>query len=884
MTTAQSTTLLLLFASMAWSQKQPPRVVTARFSGSGDYALPDQNTAALTNGVGTFDYMGDVQFIGTVHQIGTPTNQICTFQFFVPSTAEDDDQYPTWYLRASGGPQTCKTDNRWDGTQVGTAHVYAGRIISAAARVTDVLGGMLAFNLTGRSGHWTIEGSATLTLPPLPSQTAGPGGSGYPPVVAGPGGSGYPMVINGANAGSVLVFDNDAARPALAHASNAPASIQIPLPVQAAAATYTVTAVCQDSAPSCWIQIPTASGAIAANSGATINANVDPQGLSPGVYSAIVATTISTTDPNTGDALQAVINLPLTAIVSSGASLLGIPVTGLQFQAVAGAAGLSQSIPISDLGAAPLPFSVSSSQPAGDSWLSVFPSATTVSVAAPATAQIRANPGALATGTYFGKVDVSAPGAINSPQPVNVALTVLPSTNSSTPEPSPTALTFVANGATPPAAQPVQLSTLSDQQVPIAALAGTDDGANWLTVTPASGTVTAAQPLNASITVQTGNLQPGVYQGSVVFQSTSDDSTYPVSVQLIVPHPAPCTPTQLVPILSNLSIGSNITAALPVPLNVQILDNCGTPLSTGAVIASFSSGDPAVTMQSAGNGQWSGTWFPHDLAGGAVDVTISAASFTPALSGSTTVTSIVSDNATAPVVNLAGVVSAAAPTTHLPVAPGGLISIFGSNLATAKTSASTLPLPQTLSDTQVLLGGKPMPLVYVSPQQINAVVPFGVPLNTIQQLIVIHNGVYSPPETLVVAPAEPAAFSQDQSGSGAGVIFVVKPDGTQFLNTSTAPASAGDSLVIYCTGLGSVNIAIADGAAAPSSPPAQIVDTVAVSIAGKDAPVSFAGLVPGYVGLYQVNVTVPHGIAPGAVPLIMTVGNTPSPAVTVAIR
>jgi uncharacterized protein (TIGR03437 family) len=829
--------------------------------------------------------MGSVHFYITVTAISPHQ---CTFFLSIKSTSvTNPNGSPGAFLQGSGAPQTCNTNSQWDGTGTGKAQVSLGVLYFSPTVSWQVQSGSMTFALVAQDFKWSITGVATVKVLPAPAKTAGPGGAGYPPVVAGPGGSGYPNIINGANAGSVLVFESDitaAARPAVAHASAAPASIQIPLPVQPAAATYTVSADCVDTLTNCWIQIPTATGNMAANSSAIVNANLNSQGLSPGVYSAIVAITISTTDPNTGEALQAAINLPLTAIVSSDASLLGIPVTGLQFQAIAGAAGLSQSIPISELGAAPLPFSVSSSQPAGDSWLSVFPSATTVSAAAPATAQIRANPGPLAPGTYFGKVDVSASGAINSPQPVNVALTVLPSTNSATPAPSQTALTFLANGAAAPAAQQVQLSTLSDQQVPITALAGTNDGANWLTVTPASGTVTVSQPLNASITVQSGNLQPGVYQGSVVFQSTIDDSTYPVSVQLIVPHPARCTPTQLLPIISDLSTSSNITAALPVPLNVQILDDCGSPLTTGAVIASFSSGDPVVTMQSTGNGQWSGTWFPHDLAGGAVDVTISATSFAPALSGSTTVSSIVSDNATAPVANLAGVVSAAAPTTHLPVAPGGLISIFGSNLATAQTSAAALPLPQTLSDTQVLLGGKPMPLVYVSPQQINAVVPFGVPLNTIQQLIVIHNEMYSPPETLVVAGAEPAAFSQDQSGTGPGVIFVVKADGTQFLNTSTAPASAGDSLVIYCTGLGSVNIPIADGAAAPASPPAQIVDTVAVSIAGKDAPVSFSGLVPGYAGLYQVNVTVPHGIAPGAALLIMSIGNTPSPPVTVAIR
>jgi len=326
-------------------------------------------------------------------------------------------------------------------------------------------------------------------------------------------------------------------------------------------------------------------------------------------------------------------------------------------------------------------------------------------------------------------------------------------------------------------------------------------------------------------------------------------------------------------------------AALPVPLQAQIVDDCGSPLTAGSVIAFFSSGDPAVSMLPTGNGQWAGTWLPHSIAGGGASVTISASSFTPALSGSTTTVGTVSANATAPVVNQAGVVSAAAPSTHMPVAPGAFISIFGSNLATAQASASSLPLPIQLGDTQVLLGGQPLLLNFVSAGQINAVIPFGAPANAIQQLTVIHKGVYSPAETLVVALTQPAVFTQDQSGAGASVITVVKPDGTQFLNTATAPASSGDTLEIYCAGLGGVNPAVPDGSAAPASPPARTINPVTVTIGGQSAAVSFAGLVPGFAGLYQVNVTVPAGIHPASdVPLVVTAGSASSPTVTLAIR
>jgi uncharacterized protein (TIGR03437 family) len=165
------------------------------------------------------------------------------------------------------------------------------------------------------------------------------------------------------------------------------------------------------------------------------------------------------------------------------------------------------------------------------------------------------------------------------------------------------------------------------------------------------------------------------------------------------------------------------------------------------------------------------------------------------------------------------------------------------------------------------------------------VVPYGARANSIEQLVVIHKGVYSPVEPLVVAPTQPAVFTQDQSGTGAGVITVVKPDGTQFLNTASTPATSGDTLVIYCDGLGLVNPAVPDGSAAPASPPARTINPVTVTIGGQTASAAFSGLVPGFAGLYQVNVTVPGGISPAAdVPLMITAGSVSSPAVTLAVR
>jgi uncharacterized protein (TIGR03437 family) len=100
-----------------------------------------------------------------------------------------------------------------------------------------------------------------------------------------------------------------------------------------------------------------------------------------------------------------------------------------------------------------------------------------------------------------------------------------------------------------------------------------------------------------------------------------------------------------------------------------------------------------------------------------------------------------------------------------------------------------------------------------------------------------------------------------------------------------APAAIGETVVIYCSGLGQVTPAVGAGTAAPGSPLARIVNPITLLIGGQSATVDFAGLTPGYSGLYQVNAIVPPGIASGdAVEVIIQIAGQSSPPVTMAIR
>jgi uncharacterized protein (TIGR03437 family) len=214
-------------------------------------------------------------------------------------------------------------------------------------------------------------------------------------------------------------------------------------------------------------------------------------------------------------------------------------------------------------------------------------------------------------------------------------------------------------------------------------------------------------------------------------------------------------------------------------------------------------------------------------------------------------------------------------------APGTWISIFGDQLSITSGYASQ-PLA-TLGGTKVQMGSQFLPLSYVSATQVNALVPYGLTPNTALGLTVLRGNVPSVPVQITMGDAAPGVFTINQAGTGQGAIF----NGvTNVLADSNAPVSAGDVITIYCTGLGDVNNAPVSGMPAPGAP--NLATTIAapsLSIAGVAASVSYSGLVPGFVGLYQINAPVPGGVAPGnAVPVVITVEGINSNTATIAVQ
>jgi uncharacterized protein (TIGR03437 family) len=211
---------------------------------------------------------------------------------------------------------------------------------------------------------------------------------------------------------------------------------------------------------------------------------------------------------------------------------------------------------------------------------------------------------------------------------------------------------------------------------------------------------------------------------------------------------------------------------------------------------------------------------------------------------------------------------AASSVFPLSVAPGMIAAIYGAALAAQTAQAATVPLPLRLSDAQVLVGGTPVPLYFVSPGQINAVIPEGV--SGLVKLTV-RNAAGSHTINIWVDPAVPAIFTQDGS-----LVAAALNARTYALVTPANPLHGGDYLALFLTGLGSTTAR--DGLNFASQLPA-------VTISGKDCPVVFAGRAPAFPGLDQINCLVPPGLAAdSAAPVVVGSGNRTSNAAAIAVQ
>ena len=216
------------------------------------------------------------------------------------------------------------------------------------------------------------------------------------------------------------------------------------------------------------------------------------------------------------------------------------------------------------------------------------------------------------------------------------------------------------------------------------------------------------------------------------------------------------------------------------------------------------------------------------------------------------------------------------------LAPGSLVAAFGDFGLSSAAQAQNTPLPGNLAGLSIQFsGGVSAPLLYVSGGQVNFQVPWEVSGQQQVALTVTVNGQISAPQTKNVALYAPGLFTVNDEGAGQGAIL-----GPGYgLVDASYPAIAGTTIVqIFGTGLGPVTNQPPSGAVAPSGPFAETTTTPTVTIGGMPATVSYSGLAPGLVGVYQVNALVPAGAPSGdAVPVTVSFGDITSNTVTMAV-
>jgi uncharacterized protein (TIGR03437 family) len=219
-------------------------------------------------------------------------------------------------------------------------------------------------------------------------------------------------------------------------------------------------------------------------------------------------------------------------------------------------------------------------------------------------------------------------------------------------------------------------------------------------------------------------------------------------------------------------------------------------------------------------------------------------------------------------------VTDAAAFTSGPVAPGSLISIFG-NFGVTQAAAPSLPLPTSLSQISVTVGGRSAPLLFVSSTQVNAQVPFETADGN-ALVAVTKAGASFLSSSIAIARTAPKIFAY-------GNKHAVATNQDYTLNSSTNPAKPGSYLIVYITGQGPLTTSVANGAGAPSSPLALTLASTTAIIGQAPAPVLFSGAAPGFAGVAQVNLQVPIGLAKAELPLIISVGGVVSNALTVSV-
>ncbi len=574
------------------------------------------------------------------------------------------------------------------------------------------------------------------------------------------------------------------------------------------------------------------------------------------------------------------LSVPVSLLVSPRGGILTTDQSGVLFDTVEGGGALGdQEVRVLNTGTDPLLWNASISEQAGDTvWLAVSPDTGSALPLAlgedPARISLSANPNGLPAGTYtaLAMVRSQSQGSLRF---ITVVLNVRAATATPALSMSPGGLFFVGGNSSGAQAQAFRVSRNRGGEIGFQAAAATLDGEPWLRVTPASGNTSLSGSTSLTVEVNPEGLPGGVYEGlvSVTFGNGIVQSA-PTS--LLVSPELGCISSGAQ--LASVSPFQNYTVFAGRPARIEALLTdavCGRIVSDGSLLAEFSNGDPAMHLRYAGNGRYAATWVPRS-ASPQVSLYLTARAG-PWVAETTLVGNV--SNTSAPILSRNGTVNGASFAPEEPLAPGGIISSFGFNLAPGNFAATSIPLPSSLGGLTLLAGGRAVPLYFAGAGQINAQLPFEASPGAATQLIARVNGRHSVPQEAVVAAARPGVFLMLSSSSPARAIA---QNQDLSLNTPDNPAVRGQAVILYLTGLGAVFPPVVTGAAAPAAEPLARAELEATARVGDEqAEVLFLGLTPNFVGLGQANILIPAIARIGPdIPIVVTInGQRSNPAV-----
>lgn len=489
----------------------------------------------------------------------------------------------------------------------------------------------------------------------------------------------------------------------------------------------------------------------------TISISVNSASLAAGTYNGAVQ--VSASGANGSPQSVAV-----TLTVNAG-PVLAVNTTALSFSGQTGAAISSQQVSISNSGSGTLSWSASAAVSSGASnWLIVSP-LTGSATANPATLTVSVNPTGLSAGVYTGTVTVSPSGSGGSPQVIKVTLTLLSA--NATLALSPRVMQFSAAVGSNPQPQTLQIQNTGATALNFTVQPSTLTGGNWLAVSPASGSATAATPGNVLVQVTSAGLDPGNYTGTLNISANAGNSPQAVTVSLAVGAPLPnrngivngasfspaatVTPGAIVSLFGT-SLAPSIAVAdhLPLPTSlagVQVLVN-GVPAPL------FYVSPTQINFQ-----------MPTPITDSSVQVVVVSGT----VQSLPVTVPIVSEDPGIFTIRSDGTGQAAALNfdnspngSAIPAAAGSVVQLFCTGLGAVNPPvlpgqpAGTNPVSVTVTTPVVMVGGQPAVVQFsglapgfVGLYQVNVVVPQGLTAGT-QTLLLQVNGRSSNQATIAI--------------------------------------------------------------------------------------------------------------------------------------